>query len=214
MRCRIVVTMKIKNIKNILLVPFVSSLTAVALVSCDGVGGGGSDSADNSDNKIIVELPDNPNEATADTGNGADPNTDSTQEEQYADEVFAAINQERADNGLPALVRDSSMGALCADHNNYMINNANPGGALEINHDNAQSRADALFAVGFKSFAENTAAHRGYPSGSVASEFVNGWVNSPGHLKNILGNYTSTGVAVTVDSRDGTVYATQIFGSK
>lgn len=189
--------------------PFVACLASVALVSCDGGGGSGS-----SDNEITIELPDDPNEATDDTGNGADPDTNSTLEEQYADQVFDGINQERADRGLPALIRDSIIDTQCTGHNIYMVENATPGGSLEVNHDNVQSRANVLFAAGFTSFAENTAATRGYPSDVVASEFVQGWIDSPGHLENIAGNYTHTGLAVKVDSRDGTVYATQIFSTK
>ncbi len=204
------------KLKNIFIIPFTACLASVSLVSCDG--GGRSDSVDNY-KKIIVELPANPNEAINDTGNEVDPDTNSSLEGQYADQIYTQINQERVSRGLSTLSRDTAIGdstidTQCSDHNIYMRENATPGGILQINQDGVQSRIDNLVAAGYRSFAENSAAHRGVSSGAVASEFVKIWVNSSEHLKIITGNYTHTGVAVTVDSRDGTVYATQIFGLK
>lgn len=199
--------------KTIFLVRFISCLAAVALVSCDG--GGGSDSSGNdSIEKITVKLPDDSNQATGDTGDAADPAITSSLEEQFADQVFAGINQERVDRGLPALVRDTVMDAQCTEHNNYMIGGAVPFGPLEINHDNAQSRADDLFALGYTSFGQNTGALRGHPRENIVFGFVSGWINSPKHSAIILFSYTRSGIAITLDSRDGSLFASQIFGNK
>lgn len=46
-----------------------------------------------------------------------------------------------------------------------------------------------------------------------AKEVVDGWINSPGHRKNIEGNYTLTGIGVYRDSR-GVVFFTQLFMRK
>ena len=43
-----------------------------------------------------------------------------------------------------------------------------------------------------------------------AKEVVDGWINSPGHRKNIEGNYTLTGIGVYRDSK-GVVFFTQLF---
>lgn len=43
-----------------------------------------------------------------------------------------------------------------------------------------------------------------------AREVVDGWLHSPGHKKNIEGNYTYTGIGLAKD-RDGIIYFTQIF---
>lgn len=43
-----------------------------------------------------------------------------------------------------------------------------------------------------------------------AKEVVKGWLNSPGHKKNIEGNYTFTGIGVYKD-RKGIIFFTQIF---
>ncbi len=44
----------------------------------------------------------------------------------------------------------------------------------------------------------------------TAKEVVDMWVNSPGHKKNMEGNYTSTGIGLA-KANDGTIYFTQIF---
>jgi uncharacterized protein YkwD len=46
-----------------------------------------------------------------------------------------------------------------------------------------------------------------------AKEVVKGWINSPGHKRNIEGKYTLTGIG-TYKDREGTIYFTQIFISK
>jgi uncharacterized protein YkwD len=43
-----------------------------------------------------------------------------------------------------------------------------------------------------------------------AKEVVKGWINSPGHKRNIEGNYTLTGIG-TYKDREGNIYFTQIF---
>jgi uncharacterized protein YkwD len=43
-----------------------------------------------------------------------------------------------------------------------------------------------------------------------AKEVVKGWLNSPGHKRNIEGNYTLTGIG-TYKDREGNFYFTQIF---
>ncbi len=179
------------------------------LTSCDGSssGGGSNDSAD-------IELPDNPDDANDEnTGTGAtNSGANSGLEQSYGVQVFNGINSERTSTGLNALTRDSQMDALAASHNAYLIGQSSgSGGNIQTNHDNAQSRADANTARGFIKFGENTGGIRGYASSVVASTFVDGWVASPGHYTNIIGDYTHTGVAVTVDTRDGTIYSTQIF---
>ncbi|WP_231590801.1 CAP domain-containing protein [Hymenobacter terrenus] len=47
-------------------------------------------------------------------------------------------------------------------------------------------------------------------TGATAADFVNGWLNSPGHRANIEGNFTRTGIGVATSST-GRIYSTQIF---
>jgi uncharacterized protein YkwD len=55
------------------------------------------------------------------------------------------------------------------------------------------------------SFAENVAM-----GATTAQEVVTQWLNSPGHKKNIEGDYNLTGIGI-VKGKDGNLYYTQIF---
>ena len=46
-----------------------------------------------------------------------------------------------------------------------------------------------------------------------AKEVVDGWINSPGHRKNIEGDYTLTGIGVYRDNK-GVIFFTQLFMRK
>jgi uncharacterized protein YkwD len=44
----------------------------------------------------------------------------------------------------------------------------------------------------------------------TAHKVVDGWLHSPGHKKNIEGDYNFTGIGVSKD-KNGRIYYTQIF---
>ncbi len=186
---------------------FVGVFSLGILANCDG----GSDTADVLGN--VVTVPSNTSIVNdVNTGSSTDTTgANQSLEQTYSNQIFNGINGQRQSRSLANLTRDTSLDAIAATHNAYLISIASPGGSIVTNHDNVQTRANAVFASGFTAYGENTAGIRGYNSSVVASTFVNGWVNSPGHLANIAGSYTRTGVAVAVDSRDGTIFSTQIF---
>ncbi len=197
----------VMKLKNIISMVFIGAFSTSFLVSCDGSSDGGSD------NKTEIEIPDDTDQVNGEN-QGSDANNsgaNSNLEASYARQIFTGINGERSQRSLSALTRDSQMDSLAAAHNADMISRATPYGDIDTDHNNAQARANALASGGITAYGENTAGIRGYSSAVVSSTFVDGWVNSPGHFKNITGNYKRTGVAVTVDDRDGTIYATQIF---
>jgi len=47
----------------------------------------------------------------------------------------------------------------------------------------------------------------------LAAHFVDVWVNSPPHLKNIKQSFTRSGIAVSTDAKTNIVYAVQVFGT-
>lgn len=188
--------------KNLMLFAVVA-LVSLGFVSCDGGG---------EENDLIrISLPGDPDGANAlNTGEltkAPDPELEAT----YANLILVGINAQRVEAGLPELILNPEMSVLAADHNAYLISRSQPFSIISVNHDNAQSRADAVVALGFKTYGENTGGVRGYNSGDVAPAFLTGWVRSPGHFANIVGDFTHTGIAVTVDTRDNTVYSTQVF---
>ncbi|MBW4563624.1 MAG: CAP domain-containing protein [Mojavia pulchra JT2-VF2] len=116
--------------------------------------------------------------------------------------TFQQINQYRASLGLPALARNSSIDAQARIHSQNMAS-----GQVAFGHQGFATRIQAT-GIAYRAAAENVAKNRGY-SDPVAVA-VRGWLNSPGHLANIKGNYNLTGVGVARNSR-GEIYFTQIF---
>ena len=77
---------------------------------------------------------------------------------------------------------------------------------VAFSHDGFEKRVKAisksLEGVGF---AENVAYGQ-----TSAEEVMESWLNSPGHKKNIEGNFTHIGVGIG-KAKNGTLYFTQIF---
>ncbi|MDZ8184966.1 MAG: CAP domain-containing protein [Nostoc sp. ChiSLP02] len=116
--------------------------------------------------------------------------------------VFRQINQFRASQGLPALTRNSSMNNQARVHSQNMADGTTPFG-----HNGFSQRIQAI-AIPYQSAAENVAMNSNYSD--PATQAVQGWLHSSGHLNNIRGNYNLTGIGVAANSR-GEVYLTQIF---
>ncbi|MHA2501839.1 MAG: CAP domain-containing protein [Candidatus Kariarchaeaceae archaeon] len=65
--------------------------------------------------------------------------------------------------------------------------------------------------VDYTAVGENLFWMEAGPGADVASEAVDGWVNSPGHYANILTSYAFTGIGVATDGSQ--YYITQVFYS-
>ena len=80
-------------------------------------------------------------------------------------------------------------------------------GKVGFGHSGFNSRAKAIQKSmnSVTSVAENVAEGQ-----MTAREVVDGWLHSPGHKKNIEGNFTLTGIGYASDKK-GNIYFTQIF---
>jgi uncharacterized protein YkwD len=111
------------------------------------------------------------------------------------------VNQDRAANGLKPLTFDATLRAGALSHsqdmykNNYFSHTSPTLGGF----------SERLQASGAKYSAagENIAKY-----GSVEAAEV-GFMNSPGHKANILGDYTRVGIGIV--NNQGTYYITQWF---
>ncbi len=129
--------------------------------------------------------------------------SDMTDEEmqQFADDVIALVNQERAAEGIDpvyALPILNEAAAVRAKECTELFEHERPDGT---------SCATVLdeFGVTWHAWGENIAY--GYSS---PKNFMEGWMNSEGHRKNILNSsYTHMGVGVTCFN--GIIYCTQSF---
>jgi uncharacterized protein YkwD len=116
--------------------------------------------------------------------------------------VFEQINQYRAGQGLPTLTLNASITRQARIHSQNMAN-----GIVKFSHHGFEKRVKAI-PLSYDSAAENVAFNVGY--NNPANQAVIGWLNSPGHLKNVQGKYKLTGVGVATNAK-GEVYLTQIF---
>jgi len=114
------------------------------------------------------------------------------------------INNYRQSIGLNTLEVINHISYKSEEHNIYMIDNN------VVNHDYFQQRSDNLIQVlGAERVGENIAYNY-----QTAENAFNAWMNSPGHRANIEGDYTHFGISVTIDTKTGKKYYTNMFMKK
>ena len=128
--------------------------------------------------------------------------------------IWAGINLERTKAGLGALKLDTRLSAAARGHakdmaeRNYFDHHSGKPGF--------DSPGDRIHQAGSfeQAWAENIAFEQGEPDSSIVKTFVVGWMNSPGHFKNIMTpSFTHTGIGV-FKSSDGRVYGVQVFSTR
>ncbi|MEH2053711.1 CAP domain-containing protein [Nostoc sp.] len=116
--------------------------------------------------------------------------------------IFNQVNSYRVSQGLPVLTRNAAIDNQVRIHSQNMAN-----GAVTFGHTGFSQRIIAI-GTSYKAASENVAFNQGYSD--PAKIAVQGWLESPGHLANIRGNYDRTGIGVASNS-GGEIYFTQIF---
>jgi uncharacterized protein YkwD len=123
-----------------------------------------------------------------------------------ADEVVAETNTQRRRHGLDPLTVDARLGAAAQLHTADMLRRS------FFSHQNPDGEQvwDRARTVGYpyRKVAENIAAGQ-----RTAAEVVAGWMDSPGHRRNILdGELTQIGVGHVIGGSYGVLW-TQVFGT-
>lgn len=123
-----------------------------------------------------------------------------TQEEQIAQweqDVFELVNEIRVENGLKEFVYNETLAQTARAHSEDMLER----GFFAHENPDGETPSDRMTAAGihWSRAAENIAA--GYKTPEAV---VEGWMNSPGHRANILGECEEMGVglAISQDSND------------
>jgi len=117
--------------------------------------------------------------------------------------IHKLVNEHRVSIGKSKLTLNDGASKIALKHTEYMIS------INDINHDNKDDRFSELQTLdNARSFAENVAARQ-----RTAAEVVQAWLNSPGHKRNIEGDYTHTGIGVKKNN-EGHYYFTQLFYAK
>lgn len=125
--------------------------------------------------------------------------------ESIHQEILNYVNQYRQSKGLPPLQPNVIISAEAEKHSANMASKKSAFG-----HDGFEDRVRLITEkIGrLNKSAENVAYGK-----ISAKEVVANWLKSPGHRKNIEGNYTLTGIGIS-KAADGTLYFTEIFAAK
>ena len=113
----------------------------------------------------------------------------------------------RAKNKLPPLKWDDSIWAIAYTHSKNMGDKKVPFGHKGFNE------RIRKFPFYFSTACENVFMCQGYSQYDIAQFGVDGWINSPGHRKNLLSRTTHCAIA-TYRTSSGAFYLTQMFARK
>lgn len=131
----------------------------------------------------------------------------SAKDEQYSElvnRVHRQVNEFRREHGLKPLTLDPIISAEAREHSAEMARSGKT-----ISHRGFNQRLeDIRKKIPYRAAAENVAAAVGYED--PARTVVEGWKKSPEHRKNMLGDFSLTGIGVA-QGKDGTYFFTQIF---
>ena len=149
------------------------------------------------------QLPDNIRpEETPDNGTEQQPEDDTgSMQGDFASQVVALVNAERAKHGLSALKVDAKVQQAA------LVRAKETAQSFSHTRPNGSSFSTALTEAGvsYRRAGENIAYGQSTPQ-----QVMNAWMNSSGHRANILNeNFTTIGVGYTVIN--GTAYWTQLF---
>ena len=106
-----------------------------------------------------------------------------TKEDQ---ECLNLVNIFRKENGLPSLSFSKHLSSIAKPHNDDMLNGKKP-----LGHDGFKERTSKVPSA--LSTGENVGYEKGYPN--PIKTLVDGWIHSPPHRKNLLGNFNQMGCA-------------------
>ncbi|MCA1994375.1 MAG: CAP domain-containing protein [Coleofasciculus sp. S288] len=118
--------------------------------------------------------------------------------------IHQQVNQYRQSLNLPPLTLDARISEQARLHSEAMAS-----GQVPFSHDGFEGRAKAIGkSISLRGAAENVAYNMGYSNPD--QQAVQGWIKSPGHRKNMEGNFDLTGIGISKNAK-GEYYFTQLF---
>ena len=123
-------------------------------------------------------------------------------------EILKLINKERRKKGLSDLQWSDELEKLARNYSKKMAD-GKFFSHYERNGDSVSQRALAMKIKGWRKIGENLFMSEPYDK--LNSFAVENWMKSPLHRQNILDqSFNTTGIGIA-QSRDGTIYITQVF---
>lgn len=121
------------------------------------------------------------------------------------DDILYYVNKFRKSKGLPALKMSETINQEARSHSKAMAN-----GRTGFGHSGFEGRIDDIS----KKLGRVSGAAENVAYGNLSAEaVVDGWIKSPGHRKNMLGNFNLIGIGAA-KGKGNIVYFTQIFINK
>ena len=127
--------------------------------------------------------------------------------DQIGKQCLELTNIFRKKNNLPDLKWDDSIWRIAYTHSKNMGDKKVPFGHKGFNERIRQ------FPFHYSKAFENVFMCNGYSQYDIAQEGVEGWINSPGHRRNLLSDSTHCAIA-TYRNTNGEYYLTQMFAKK
>ncbi|MEX2572306.1 MAG: CAP domain-containing protein [Gemmatimonadota bacterium] len=122
--------------------------------------------------------------------------------------VHDLINAHRTSAGLPPLESEGVLGSLAREHSERMAD-----GERLFSHTGFDARVRAArAALPVSAMSENVATNN-YSAAEAADRVVSGWIGSPGHRKNLEGDFELAGVGIARNPQ-GDYFVTQIYAAK
>ncbi|MBL8158076.1 CAP domain-containing protein [bacterium] len=128
-------------------------------------------------------------------------------------EILRLTNEERVEQGLPALTFDTKLHSIATLHSEDMLAND------YFEHEDPDGCSSSCRATNagyrWRAIGENIYMMSGYKidPAKMAAQVVAGWMDSPGHRANILGtSFAESGVGVAIKGKD--VYVTAVYGKE
>ena len=120
-------------------------------------------------------------------------------------DILFYVNKLRKSKVLAPLSLNETLSVEARGHSKSMAN-----GRTGFGHDGFEQRIDDIS----KKLGRVSAAAENVAYGNLSAEaVVDGWIKSPGHRKNMLGNFNLIGIG-TAKGKGNIVYFTQIFINK
>lgn len=120
-------------------------------------------------------------------------------------DILYYVNKFRKSKGLPALKMSEPINTEARSHSKAMAN-----GRTGFGHNGFERRVDDIS----KKLGRVSGAAENVAYGNLGAEaVVDGWIKSPGHRKNMLGNFNLIGIG-TARGKGNIIYFTQIFINK
>lgn len=130
-------------------------------------------------------------------------NVDIDQSFEFEKTILILVNQYRKQHGLSSLEINNDISEIARNHSSNMAN-----GLSNWGHDGYEERTKMVATViRWEEFGENLARNS---DSNSAQKAMTGWINSPLHEDNLIGDFSFTGIGVA-RSASGEYYFTQIF---